>query len=71
MAWYFFHFVGQQSVEKFFSEPYASEHEAKEFGELLAWDFQRNMPAICPGSYISVTNERGREISQILLSTTH
>jgi hypothetical protein len=71
MAWYFFHFVGQQSAEKFFGEPYASEHEAKEFGELLAWDFQRNMPDVCAGSYISVTDEGGREISQILLSTAH
>ncbi len=70
MPWYFFHFVGRQS-EKFFSEPYASDYEAKEFGELLARNFQRDMPDICSGSYISVTNERGREISQILLSTTH
>jgi hypothetical protein len=71
MSWYFFHFVGQQAAEKFFSEPYASEREAKEFGELLARNFQRDIPAICSGSYITVTNERGREISQILLSTTH
>ena len=71
MSWYFFHFVGQQTAEKFFSESYSSEHEAKEFGELLARDFQRKMPDICPGSYISVTSESGREIWQILLSTTH
>jgi hypothetical protein len=71
MPWYFFHFVGEQSAANFFSEPYASEQEAKKFGELLAWNFQRNMPDICPGSYISVTNEHGREISQILLSTAH
>jgi hypothetical protein len=71
MAWYFFHYIGQQSAKNFFSEPYASEHEAKEFGELLARDFQRNMPDICPGSYISLTNERGTEISQFLLSTAH
>jgi hypothetical protein len=71
MPWYFFHLVGQLSAEKFFSEPYASEHEAKEFGGLLARNFQRDMPGICSGSYTSVTNDRGREISQILLSTTH
>ena len=71
MPRYSFHFVGEESVRNFFNEPYASEHEAKEFGELLAWNFQRNMPDICSGSYISVTNERGTEISQILLSSAH
>jgi hypothetical protein len=71
MSLFFFHFFGQECVEKFFSEPSASEHEAKKFGEFLARDLQKNMPDVCPGSYISVTNERGREISQILLSTTH
>jgi hypothetical protein len=30
MPRYFFHFFGQQSARNFFSEPYASEHEAKE-----------------------------------------
>ncbi len=71
MPRYFFHFVGSQCVNNFFNEPYATEHEAKEFGELLAWNFQRRMPEICSGSYISVTNEHGSEISQIRLSTTH
>ncbi len=71
MPWYFFHFVGEQSAANFFREPYASEQEAKEFGEYLASNFQRSMPDICHGSYISVTNESGREITQILLSTTH
>lgn len=71
MPWYFFHFVGQQSAPSFFSESYASEQEAKQFGELLASNFQRKMPDVCSGSYISVTNEQREEIARILLSRPH
>ena len=71
MPWYFFHFVGEKSAGSFSSEPYACEQDAKKFGERFASHFQRKMPDICFGSYISVTNEHHKEIARILLSTTH
>jgi len=71
VSWYFFHLIGEQAAESIFSEPLASDEEARRFASFLASHFQDCEPDICLGGYISVTNARGDEIGRIPLTSLH
>jgi hypothetical protein len=70
MPRYNFNFVGEKSVDNFFTDAFESDAQAKEYASRLAVSFQRRMPDVCNGSYIALL--RGStEIAQFFLSTTH
>ena len=71
MTWYYFHLAGETFARDFFSGAFANDDEAKREGEIMAAAFRVDLPDLCGGSYIAMTNEDGKEITRFLLSTTH
>jgi hypothetical protein len=70
MPHYHFNFVGEKSVDAFFSGVFDSDASARDYASQLAASLQDSMPDDCKGSYICLLRD-GEEIAQFLLSTTH
>jgi len=67
---YDFNFIGQQSVDQFFTDAFDNDASARAYAQLLADSFRITMPDVCEGSYIALTRD-GRTIAHFLLSAAH
>ena len=71
MPHYSFHFIGKQSVTNFFDDTFSSDQEATDYAKAMSAQFQTNMPDMCDGGCIAMTDDDGREVTRVRLSTTH
>jgi hypothetical protein len=71
MPHYTFHFHGKQSVAGFFDETFPNDREATQYAKAMSAKFQTDMPDMCQGGYIAMTDDDGREVTRVRLSTTH
>jgi hypothetical protein len=71
MPKYFFHLAGQLPAHDLIGQECANDKEAMDHGSFIAHRIGTEKPGMVrEGNFISVTDERGNEIFQILLAST-